>query len=119
MDGGAIWAGQQNSRNRGENAKDRGNPRRRVMLIQSLKHHFPARLLEWFMALFFMVPWGVYMIMWERPETAPLLKGMADMVIWTGYHPSAVWGLAAILVGMIRAAASSSTALIPARPPFA
>ncbi|GEM_PF-1298291 len=79
------------------------------MLIQSLKQHFPARLPEWFMAVFFMIPWGVYTVlhpeMWEAPATKHLLAGMADMATWTGYHPSAIWGLAAILVGMIRAAA--------------
>lgn len=79
------------------------------MLIQSLKYHFPARLPEWFMALCFMVPWGIYTIlhphMWEAPATAAMLRGMASMVDWTGYHPSAVWGLAAIIVGLVRAAA--------------
>lgn len=79
------------------------------MLIQSLKHHFPARLPEWWMALFFMIPWGVFTVlhpeMWTRAETAPLLAGMADMVKWTGFNPAAVWGLAAIFVGVIRTAA--------------
>lgn len=79
------------------------------MLIQSLKQHFPARLPEWWMALFFMIPWGAYTVlhpqMWTDPRLGPLLSGMAGMVAWTGYPPSAVWGLAALFVGSVRAGA--------------
>jgi hypothetical protein len=78
------------------------------MLIQSLKHHFPARLPEWQNAGW-LTCWGVYVSlhpgMFTDPETSGIFSGMAALVAWTGMAPAGVWGVCAILVGMVRAAA--------------
>lgn len=76
------------------------------MLIVQLKHHFPARWPEWFMAAMSFA-WGMYVslnpIIFEQPATAAVLAGMKQMA--GSFPPSAVWGLSTIFLGAIRAAA--------------
>lgn len=76
------------------------------MLIVQLKRHFPARWPEWFMSgLTFM--WGSYVALhpqlFTHEATAETLRGMAAMC--NGYPPSAVWGVAGVTMGLVRAAA--------------
>lgn len=76
------------------------------MLIVSLKQHFPARWPEWFMAgLAF--AWGAYVSLhpqlFTNPATREMLSGMAAMA--RNFPPSAVWGLSAVVLGVVRAAA--------------
>lgn len=78
------------------------------MLIQSLKYHFPARLPEWQNAGW-LTCWGVYVAlhpqMFSKPESAALFAGLAAITDWTGAPPASVWGLLAVMVGLIRMAA--------------
>jgi len=63
------------------------------MLIQSLKQHFPARFPEWMMAGM-LSSWGAYVVLhpelFTDPRSASIFAGM-------------VWGLVALLIGMVRA----------------
>ena len=74
------------------------------MLIVSLKKHFPARWPEWFMAGQ-MTAWGCYIAthpeLFTSESTRQVFAGMASMV--NGDSPAAVWGLAAVVIGMTRA----------------
>lgn len=76
------------------------------MLILSLKEHFPARLPEWFMSgMLFM--WGGYLVfhpeVFTQPATAQVMSGLAAMAGLL--PPAAMWGLTAVVVGMIRGSA--------------
>lgn len=76
------------------------------MLIVQLKHHFPARWPEWFMSGVSFA-WGGYVVL--HPEvftddaTQAALSGMVQMA--GDYPPSAIWGLSAVVMGLVRAAA--------------
>lgn len=76
------------------------------MLIVSLKQHFPARWPEWFMSAL-LVTWGGYTVLFPeiftQPATAALVRGMIEMA--GNFPPSAVWGLTALSVGVVRAVA--------------
>lgn len=78
------------------------------MLIQSLKRHFPARFPEW-MNSGVMATWGIYMILhpdiFTNPTTAQMFAGMSEMTWGLGYPPSSLWGVTALLVGLIRGGA--------------
>lgn len=77
------------------------------MLIQSLKVHFPARVLEWFGAGV-MFTYGYYVIthpqIFTAPETAQLFSGLARVAEFFGQPPAAI-GIMALLTGLIRAGA--------------
>lgn len=76
------------------------------MLIVQLKHHFPARWPEWFMAGMSFA-WGVYVNLhpelFTQPTTASLFSGLAAMA--GNFPPAALWGMSAIILGLIRATA--------------
>lgn len=76
------------------------------MLIVSLKQHFPARWPEWFMSAF-TVAWGIYVALhpelFTQDATRQTLSGMAAMS--GDFPPAALWGLSAVVLGMIRGAA--------------
>lgn len=78
------------------------------MLIVSLKKHFPARFPEWINSGI-LVSWGLYVALHPQlftdPATATLFAGMAEMTWGLPYHPAALWGLTALLIGLIRACA--------------
>lgn len=73
------------------------------MLIVSLKQHFPARLPEWWMS-FMLVLWGSYVVLhpgvFTNPATAHITAGLAAMA--GEFDPAGLWGLSAVLVGMVR-----------------
>lgn len=76
------------------------------MLIVSLKQHFPARLPEWFMAgLTF--AWGVYTVwhpeLFTQEATRALYSGLSAMA--GDFPPAALWGLSAVVLGLIRGTA--------------
>lgn len=76
------------------------------MLIVSFKQHFPARWPEWFMAgMSFM--WGTYISLhpevFTNPATATTLSGLAHMA--GDFPPAALWGLATVSLGLVRAGA--------------
>lgn len=78
------------------------------MIIKSLKTHFPARFPEWLVSGV-LVSWGMYV--WIHPDlftndaTRVAFAGLVEMTEFTGHSPSAVWGLAALMVGVIRTGA--------------
>lgn len=78
------------------------------MIVQSLREHFPARLIEWFMAGL-MVSWGLYVLgspdMFTHPAERDIFAYMAAMSSWTGIEPSIVWGLGSTVFGAVRALA--------------
>lgn len=78
------------------------------MLITSLKRHFPARFPEWLNAGI-LFSWGVYVSLhpelFTHPATHALWEGMREVVSFTPYDPAAVWGLIAVSMGFVRAAA--------------
>lgn len=75
------------------------------MLIASLKKHWPARKMEWFMALL-TFSWGSYILLhpeiFTAPETATLLAGLRDMVPW-GIPAHWAWGGGTAAIGLARA----------------
>lgn len=76
------------------------------MLIVQLKHHFPARWPEWFMSGVSFA-WGAYVVfhpeVFTQPATQAALSGMARMA--GDFSPSALWGLSAVVMGLVRATA--------------
>lgn len=76
------------------------------MLIVSLKQHFPARIPEWWMS-FMLVLWGGYVVLhpglFTDPATRVIFSGMTAMS--GDYDPAGLWGLSAVVVGMIRGCA--------------
>lgn len=76
------------------------------MLIVSLKQHFPARWPEWYMSGMSFA-WGAYMILhpqvFTQGATQEVLSGMAAMA--GNFPPASLWGLSAVMLGVIRAAA--------------
>lgn len=80
--------------------------RTNMMLIVSLKQHFPARWPEWFMAgMSFM--WGAYIILhpevFTQSATRQVLSGLAGMA--GEFPPAALWGLSNVILGMVRGGA--------------
>lgn len=76
------------------------------MLIISFKKHFPARWPEWYMSgLLFC--WGTYVALhpelFTSPATREILAGLTEMA--GNFPPAAIWGLSAVMTGLIRAAA--------------
>lgn len=76
------------------------------MLIVELKKHFPARWPEWYMsALSF--AWGAYVALhpeiFTQPQSREVLAGLVQMA--GSFPPASVWGLSAVTLGLIRAAA--------------
>lgn len=78
------------------------------MIIRDLRHHWPARKLEWLMAGFLLV-WGVYVLLhpnlFTNPETAVLLSGLAAISAPFTVYPALAWGGVAGLTGLFRALA--------------
>lgn len=76
------------------------------MLIVSLKQHFPARLPEWWMSSM-LVLWGGYVVLHPGIFTASASRQMfSGMVAMAGdFDPAGLWGLSAVVIGMIRACA--------------
>lgn len=76
------------------------------MLILSLKQHFPARWPEWFMSGM-AFSWGTYVTLhpelFTQAATREVLSGLAMMA--GSYPPAALWGLSAVILGFVRAAA--------------
>lgn len=76
------------------------------MLIVSLKQHFPARWPEWFMSAVSFA-WGAYMVLhpelFTQDATRDALSGLAAMA--GNFPPAALWGLSAVILGLIRGAA--------------
>lgn len=74
----------------------------RDLIIESLKKHFPARFPEW-LAAATMTAWGAYLVLYpdlfHAPPIAAVYAGMASMA----HQP--VWALAALAIGVTRAAA--------------
>jgi hypothetical protein len=77
------------------------------MLILSLKRHFPARFPEWHNAGI-LTTWGAYLVVnpeiMTSPATAALWTGLTDMTP-IGYSAAALWGMLALVVGLLRACA--------------
>ncbi len=78
------------------------------MIIESLREHFPARFIEWFMAGL-MLCWGLYVLatpeMFTDPSERELFAYMSSLSSWTGEQAHTVWGLGATLAGGLRAIA--------------
>lgn len=76
------------------------------MLIVSLKQHFPARIPEWWMSMM-LVLWGGYVVfhpeLFTSAYTKQMFSGMATMA--GDFSPSGLWGLSAVIIGMVRACA--------------
>lgn len=77
-----------------------------MILVQSLKTHFPERALEWYMAAV-MTSMGVYFILhptlFTNPATAEVFRGLAALSLSIGdFPPASVWGLSTLLVGLFR-----------------
>lgn len=76
-----------------------------VLIIRSLRQHWPARKLEWLMAGL-MIAWGWYVLLhpdlFTNPETASLLAGLADVSAPFTAYPALAWGGACFLVGLTR-----------------
>jgi len=76
------------------------------MLIVSLKHHFPARWPEWYMAGLSFV-WGSYLALhpevFTSPATRQVLTGLASMA--GPFPPAALWGLSTVVLGLVRGCA--------------
>lgn len=74
------------------------------MILAALGRHWPARKMEWIMAGI-SASWGFYVLthpeLFTNPETAVLMSGLASFVP-AGWDPSLVWGLGALLVGLMR-----------------
>lgn len=77
------------------------------MLIQSLKTHFPARVLEWW-GSGAMFTYGYYVVthpqMFTAPETKELFSGITRITEFFGQPPVAI-GALALLTAVSRAAA--------------
>lgn len=76
------------------------------MLIVSLKQHFPARWPEWFMSAVSFA-WGSYVVLhpelFTQDATREVLSGLAAMA--GNLPPAALWGLSAVILGLVRGAA--------------
>ena len=74
------------------------------MLIESVKKHWPARKMEWFMALL-TFSWGTYVAthpeIFTAPGTESLFAGMRDRVPW-GVPPHLAWGVGTAAIGLAR-----------------
>lgn len=78
-----------------------------MMLIKSLKTHFPARAIEWLMAGI-LFSWGYYVVthpqLFTAPETKAVFSGIVRVSEFFGQPPVTI-GLMALLTGFSRAAA--------------
>lgn len=76
------------------------------MLVVSLKQHFPARFPEWWMSVI-LVLWGAYVAlhpaMFTQTQSRDIFAGMTAMA--GEFPPAALWGLSAVVIGMVRACA--------------
>lgn len=78
------------------------------MIVQSLKEHFPARFIEWFMAGV-MITWGMYVLaspeMFTHHVERDLFEYMARLVLPISDEAHLVWGFGTLVAGLIRAVA--------------
>jgi len=74
------------------------------MIIYSLKQHFPARISEWFNGAILSC-WGSYLLLhpnlFQEPGVGRIFSRMESMV-WVDLNAESVWGLVALLVGLLR-----------------
>lgn len=76
-----------------------------MMILRSLRQHWPSRKLEWIMSGF-MGSWGTYVLLhpqiFTNAETAALLSGLASLSSPLTEYPALLWGGAAFLTGLSR-----------------
>lgn len=75
------------------------------MIIRSLKEHWPARKVEWYMAGG-LLAWGIYVLLhpdlFTAPATAILFAGMTGIASRVTEYPALFWGGGAAIVGLCR-----------------
>jgi hypothetical protein len=80
-----------------------------MMIVRSLKQHFPARFPEWLNAGILSL-WSIYVLfhpeMFVNAPTAALFAHMVVMAHWWGVaSPALAWGLSGLVVGLFRTGA--------------
>lgn len=77
------------------------------MQLESLGKHWPHRKMEWVMSGV-AASWGLYVclnpVMFDAPVSRDLYSGLRSMTP-AGIMPHVFWGLAALIVGLLRALA--------------